>query len=89
LDNLTWGKTKLSAILTYNGYTQQFDNQQYSLTYDLHCWEAVFTLQEQQTGFQPGRTMTFMLRLKALPFSSNFGAGSRGQPLGTGTGTSF
>ena len=89
VDNLTWGKTKVSAILTYDGYTKQFDNQQYSLTYDLHCWEAVMTYQIQQTGFEPGRTITFMLRLKALPYSSPFGAGSRGQPLGTGTGTSF
>jgi LPS-assembly protein len=89
LDNLTWGKTKLSAILTYNGYTQQFDNEQFSVTYDLHCAEAVFTYQVQNNGFEPGRTMTFMIRLKALPFSSPFGAGSRGQPLGTGTGTSF
>ncbi len=89
LDGLTWGKTKLSAILTYNGYTQQFDNQQYSMIYDLHCAEAVFTFQEQKTGFNPGRTLTFFLRIKALPFSSPFGAGSRGQPLGTGTGTSF
>ena len=89
VDNLTWGKTKLSAILTWNGYTSQFDNQQYSLTYDLHCAEAVFTYQLQNTGFEPGRTITLMIRLKALPFSSPFGAGSRGQPLGTGTGTSF
>ena len=89
LDNLTWGKTKLSAILTWDGFTNQFDNQQYSLTYDLHCWEAVFTYQQQNTGFEPGRTVTFMFRLKALPYSSPFGTGTRGQPLGTGTGTSL
>jgi len=89
LDNLTWGKTKLSAILTYNGYTQQFDNEQFSLTYDLHCAEAVFTYQVQNDGFEPGRTIMFFIRIKALPFSSPFGAGTRGQPLGTGTGTSF
>ncbi len=89
VDNLTWGKTKVSAILTYDGYTKQFDNQQYAFTYDLHCWEAVLTYQLQQTGFAAGRTVTFMLRLKALPFSSPFGSGSRGAPLGTGTGTSL
>lgn len=89
LDNLTWGKTKLSAILTWDGYLQQFDNMQFSLTYDLHCAEAVFTFQQQNNGFEPGRTFMFFIRIKALPFSSPFGAGSRGQPLGTGTGTSF
>lgn len=89
LDNLTWGKTKLSAILTYNGYTDMFDNMQFSLTYDLHCAEAVLTFQQQNNGFEPGRTITFFLRIKALPFSSPFGAGTRGQPIGTGTGTSF
>lgn len=89
VDGLTWGKTKVSAILAWNGFTQQFDNMQYSLIYDLHCAEAVFTYQEQNTGFDPGRTITFMIRLKALPFTSPFGAGTRGQPLGTGTGTSF
>lgn len=89
LDNLTWGKTKFSAILTWDGFTQQFDTEQYSVIYDLHCAEAVFTYAVQNTGFDPGRTITFMIRLKALPFSSPFGAGTRGQPLGTGTGASF
>jgi len=89
VDGLTWGKTKISAILAWNGYTEQFDNQQYNLIYDLHCAEAVLTYQQQNAGFNPGRTITLMIRIKALPFSSPFGAGTRGQPLGTGTGTSF
>jgi len=59
------------------------------LIYDLHCAEAVLTYQQQNAGFNPGRTITLMIRIKALPFSSPFGAGTRGQPLGTGTGTSF
>ncbi len=89
LDGLTWGKMKLSAILTYDGFLNQFDNQQYSLIYDLHCAEAVFTLQDQQSGFMPGISYSFMIRIKAFPFDIPFGAGSRGQPLGTSTGTTF
>ncbi len=89
LDALKIGRTKIGAILNYNGFTQQFDSQQYSLTYDLHCAEAVFTMTAQQTGFNPGNTYQFFIRLKAFPFDSLFGAGSRGQPLGTGTGFGY
>ena len=89
LDALTIGKTKIGAILNFNGFTGRFDNQQYSVVYDLHCAEAVFTVMSQNSGFNPGTTYQFFIRLKALPFSSSFGAGSRGQPLGTGTGTSY
>ncbi|MDR3687826.1 MAG: hypothetical protein P4L46_00505 [Fimbriimonas sp.] len=89
LDGLKIGRTKISALLNYNGYSQRFDSQQYSLTYDLHCAEAVFTVMSQNSGFEPGTTYQFFIRLKAFPFNSGFGAGNRGQPLGTGTGTSF
>jgi len=89
LDGLKIGKTKFGAILNYNGYTQQLDSAQYSVIYDLHCAEAVFTVMSQNTGFEPGTTYQFFIRLKALPFNSGFGAGNRGQPLGTGTGSSY
>ena len=89
LDSLKMGRTQLSAILNFNGFTGRFDNQQYSMIYDLHCAEAVFTVMSQNTGFNAGTTYQFFFRLKAFPFNSSFGAGSRGQPLGTGTGTSY
>ena len=89
LDGLKMGRTKLGAILNFNGFTGRFDSQQYSMTYDLHCAEAVMTVINQNTGFNPGTTYQFFIRLKALPFNSSFGTGSRGQALGTGTGMGF
>lgn len=89
INDLTIGKCKIGAILTYNGYTKQFDSQQYSLIYDLHCAEAVFTMQENNTGFRAGRQIQFLVRLKAFPFDSLFGIGPRGEPIGSGTGRDF
>ncbi|AIE86708.1 hypothetical protein [Fimbriimonas ginsengisoli] len=89
LNNLKVGRARLSAALTYNGYTKQFDSKQYSMIYDLHCAEAVFTMTESNTGFRAGREIQFFVRLKAFPFNSLFGIGRRGQPLGTGTGRDF
>lgn len=89
LNNLKIGKTLIGATLSYNGYTQQFDSQQYNFIYDLHCAEAVLTWSEFNTGFRPGRTINFFIRLKAFSFDSAFGLGQRGQPLGTGTGRDF
>jgi len=89
LDGLKMGRTKLGAILNFNGFTGRFDSQQYSMTYDLHCAEAVMTVINQNTGFNPGTTYQFFIRLKALPFNSSFGTGSRGQALGTGTGIGY
>ncbi len=89
LDNLKWGKSKIAAILAYNGFSHQFDTQQYNVIYDLHCAEAVISVSEYGTGFRSGRTISFFMRLKALPFDLPFGVGQRGQPLGTGTGRDF
>lgn len=89
LDGIQVGRTRLSTILNYNGYTKQFDSAQYSLIYDLHCAEALFTVLENNTGFRTGRTFQFSIRLKALPSMSNFGTGTGGQSIGTGTGRSL
>jgi LPS-assembly protein len=89
LNNLKMGRTSLSAILSYNGFTKRFDAQQYSFVYDLHCFEAVVNVSDYGTGFRAGKEIQFFLRLKALPFDSLFGIGRRGQPLGTGTGRDF
>ena len=89
LGNLKIGRTSLSSILSYNGFTKEFDAQQYNFVYDLHCAEAVLSVAEYSTGFRPGKEVQFFLRLKALPFDSLFGLGRRGQPLSTGSGTGF
>lgn len=89
INDLRMGKAKLSAILTYNGYTKEFDSQQYSMIYDLHCAEAIMTWTENNSGFRAGREIQFFVRLKAFPFNSIFGVGPRGEPIGTGTGSDF
>ena len=89
IDGLEFGKTRFSAILSYNGFTKQFDSQQYSLIYDLHDAEAVLTMSDYGTGFRSGKEITFLIRLKIFPIDSNFGVGRRGQPLSTGSGRDF
>ncbi len=89
VDGLHIGRTKIAALFQYNGYLQKFDARQYAFTYDLHCAEAVLAIQENDTGFRPGRQIYLLLRLKALPFDLPFGTGTRGQPLGLGNGINF
>ncbi len=89
LDGLEYGRTRLGAILSFNGFSGRFDSQQYNLIYDLHCAEAVLTVSDFGTGFRSGREITFLIRIKAFPFDTNFGFGRQGQPLGTGTGRDF
>lgn len=89
IDGLQLGKVKLSSLLLYNGYLQRFDSIHLSVTYDLHCTEAVFQMIENNTGFRPGREFVFLLRIKALPSDSGFGMGRLGQPLGLGSGRDF
>lgn len=89
LNNIRYGKSTLGVVLTYNGYTEHFDFMQYNVVYDLHCAEAVLTYSENNSGFRAGREVQFFIRLKAFPFDNFFGTGTRGQPLGTGTGRDF
>jgi LPS-assembly protein len=89
VDGLRFGRTKIAALFTYNGYLKKFDTKQYAFTYDLHCAEAVLAIQENNFGFRPGRQIFLMIRLKALPFDVPFGTGTRGQGVGFGSGTNF
>jgi len=86
LDGLQIGRLRTSVLLNYDGYTNQFDAMHYSFIYDLHCAEAVLQILDNPTGFNGGRSIYFFIRLKALPFDTPFGTGTRGQPIGTGTG---
>lgn len=79
-------KVRASAIATYNGYLRKFESRHLSLTYDLHCAEAIFQVIDNQTGFRPGTQFGFFIRLKAFPFDTPFGLGRTGQPVGIGTG---
>lgn len=89
IDGLRVGRTKISALASYNGYLKKFDTKQYAFTYDLHCAEAVLAIQENNFGFRPGRQIYLMVRIKALPFDLPFGTGTRGQGVGFGSGTNF
>lgn len=86
VDAFKWGRFKATTLLLYNGYLERFDTRQLSMTYDLHCAEAVLQILENNTGFRPGRSIVFFIRIKALPFDSPFGIGGLGQPLDIGTG---
>jgi hypothetical protein len=88
VDGLKLGRLRASVLLNYNGYSKQFDAEHYSFIYDLHCAEAVFQVIDNRGGFNTGRQFYLFVRLKALPFDTPFGTGSRGQAIGTGTGRS-
>ncbi|MBS1708857.1 MAG: hypothetical protein JSS65_09075 [Armatimonadetes bacterium] len=83
------GKFELSSLIGYNGYTQQVEAQQYQLKYDLHCGEAVLEISDNRAGFRPGRTIGLFIRIKALPFTNNFGVGQRGQNVFGSNGVGY
>jgi hypothetical protein len=89
LEGFKWGRLKTSLLLLYNGYLKQFETRQVHLIYDLHCVEAILAYRDTPIGFRSGRDIQFMIRIKALPFSSDFGLGPSGQALDTSTGVDF
>lgn len=89
IEGVEIGKTRIGAVFNYNGFTNRFDSQQYNVVYDLHCFEAILTVSDFGTGFRAGQEIGFFVRLKAIPFDTNFGRGRRGQALGSGTGRDF
>lgn len=89
VDALKWGRLRTSALLRWNGFSNQFDARQFSFAYDLHCAEAILQILEDNTGFQPGRQISFFIRIKGLPFDSPFGTGRFGQPIGGAPGGGF
>lgn len=86
---LKWGKAKIDLLADFNGYSGRIQSEQLNMTYDLHCAEAVLQVVNNQVGFRNGLQLVFFIRLKALPFGSIFGAGTRGQPIGLGTGLGY
>lgn len=83
------GRTTFQTALDWNGYRERFDAQHLSLIYDLHEAELVLDYQDNQVGFRSGRQLALFFRLKAFPTRSPFGAGTRGQAVGGGTGFGF
>lgn len=83
------GRLTGGALVAYNGYTSQIEAQQYTLVWDMHCTEFVFELTNQRAGFRSGTQIAFFVRIKALPFVSPFGIGTRGQSIGGVGGVGF
>ena len=84
------GGWRLSGLVNYNGYLDQFDSQQYQLVRDMHCWEAVFSMTDIQTGYSVGKQFMFQLRLKALGRTPAVGRGNFGESLmSSGGGYSY
>jgi LPS-assembly protein len=86
VEGFRFGQLTTDAVLFYNGYTKQVEAQQYSIKYDLHCTEAVLEITDFRSGFRSGRQIAFFIRIKALPFGSDFGFGRRGERFGGGVG---
>jgi LPS-assembly protein len=86
VDALKWGRMKLSMVLDYDGYAHTFTADHFSITYDLHCAEAIFQVLDNPTGFRSGTQLAFFIRLKAFPFDTPFGVGNSGQAVGAGFG---
>lgn len=83
------GKTTLATVLDWNGYTKRFEAQHYSLVYSLHEAELVLDVIDNRVGFRSGRQIALFVRLKAFPISTPFGAGTRGQAVGSQPGFGF
>lgn len=80
------GNFTVSALANYNGYLKRFENRQLELVLNDHCTEWIFSVIDQPFGFRAGTEFGLFLRIKALPFSTPFGFGRRGQAIGTGSG---
>lgn len=88
-EGMRWGKLTAGFLLGWNGYTREFETRQASLMYDLHDADALLEVTDNKTGFRNGTSVAFFIRLKAMPFLTPFGKGTRGQGFGTGTGVNF
>lgn len=80
------GRTTFSTALDWNGYSERFEAQHYSIIYDLHEAELVLDYMDNNVGFRAGKQLALFFRLKAFPTRSPFGSGTRGQAIGGGTG---
>ena len=89
VDGFKMGRLKASILLNYNGYIKEFEAKHFQFTYDMHCAEAILTIIDNPIGFRSGQQIGFFIRIKALPFDTGFGVGTRGQAIGTGTGSGY
>lgn len=86
---LKWARLTADIRASYNGYSDSFSTIQFSCVYDLHCAQAIFQVTDNQLGFQNGVSYSFFINIKGLPFNNGFGAGTRGQGFGYGTGAGY
>ncbi|NLN76895.1 MAG: hypothetical protein GX139_11395 [Armatimonadetes bacterium] len=85
LDTYIGKKNHIQALAGWNGFTKTFDYKGFSITRDLHCWEAALTYIDQ-SGFYEDKGIYFTMRIKAFPMMDTFGIGSFGQALDTSVG---
>lgn len=78
------GRLTVSSLFDYNGFIGRIVTQQHSLIWDLGCTEAILEFSDFRQGFRSGQQIGFFIRIKALPFATPFGTGTRGQSLGFG-----
>jgi len=77
-------KWRIEGITGFNGFTNEFDFNQFRITRDLHCWEAFLTWDQQR------RELRLDLALKAFPgLDTRFGVGATGQALDVSAGQIF
>lgn len=81
-DTIKWGRSRLSAILQYNGYLNRIESRQLLWVYDLHCAELEVRYIDNPFSYRPDSGIQVFLRLKAFPSFSRFGTGASGTPIG-------
>lgn len=85
-DAIKWGRSRISAILQYNGYLNRVESRQLLWVYDLHCAELEIRYIDNPFSFRSDTGIQLFLRLKAFPSFSRYGTGTFGTPVG-GTGS--
>ena len=78
-------KTRLQALIGFNGFTDEFDYRNIMLTRDLHCWEVSLSYVDEG-GFYENKGLFLNFRIKAFPIYRDFGTGPFGQALDTSVG---
>jgi len=78
-------RTKLQAMMGYNGFSGTWEYRNLAITRDLHCWEASLVFMDQR-GFYNNQSVTLNFRIKAFPAFQTVGNGAFGQMLDTSVG---
>jgi hypothetical protein len=79
----------VSAYTSYNGITDRFDYEIFSLTKDYHDYQISIGYQNQPYGYRSQEGFNVSIRLKALPTFSQAPGGQFGSALDTGSSPVF